>query len=86
MLTRLVTLNRIPCKTHNRLRTLRSERGMTLLQVSKATGLAISTLHSLEKGEREPTLATAFKLALFFGLPVEEVWQPLFQRICRKAD
>ncbi len=50
---------------HHRLRTLRTQRGLTLRQVSERTGLAISTLHEIEKREREVTLTTALKLACF---------------------
>ncbi|HYL96033.1 MAG TPA: helix-turn-helix transcriptional regulator [Terriglobales bacterium] len=69
------------------MRTLRSERGLTLQQVSEGTGLSISTLHAIEnEQEREATLATAFKLARCYGLSVEKIWQPLYQQICQEAD
>lgn len=78
---------RIPRKVQNHLRTLRSERGLTLQQVSEGTGLSISTLHAIEnEQEREATLATAFKLARFYGLSVEKIWQPLYQQICQEAE
>lgn len=78
---------RIPRRVQNHLRTLRSERGLTLQQVSEGTGLSISTLHAIEnEQEREATLATAFKLARFYGLTVEKIWQPLYQQICQEAD
>ena len=78
---------RIPRKVQNHLRSLRAERGLTLQQVSEGTGLSISTLHAIEnEQEREATLATAFKLAHFYGLSVEKIWQPLFQQICQEAD
>ncbi len=70
---------------HHRLRTLRTQRGLTLRQISERTGLAISTLHQIEKCEREVTLTTAFRLARFYGMSVAEIWQPLFQRICQEA-
>ena len=78
---------RIPRKVQNHLRSLRAERGLTLQQVSDGTGLSISTLHAIEnEQEREATLATAFKLARFYGLAVEKIWQPLYQQICQEAD
>ncbi len=70
---------------HHRLRTLRTERGLTLAQISQHTGVSVSTLHELEKHEREVTLTTAFKLAYFYGMPVAEIWRPLFEQICREA-
>jgi DNA-binding XRE family transcriptional regulator len=58
-----------------------------LQQVSEGTGLSISTLHAIEnEQEREATLATAFKLARFYGLTVEKIWQPLYEQICQEAD
>src|SRR6185437_11053087 len=67
---------RIPRKIQNHLRTLRAQRGLTLQQVSEGTGLSISTLHAIEnEQEREATLATAFKLARFYGLAVEKICQ-----------
>lgn len=78
---------RIPRKVQNHLRTLRAERGLTLQQVSEGTGLSISTLHAIEnEQEREATLATAFKLAHFYKLSVEKIWQPLFEQICQEAE
>lgn len=70
---------------HHRLRTLRNQRGLTLKQISDRIGLAISTLHEIEKHEREVTLTTAFRLAHFYRMPVAEIWQPLFQHICEEA-
>lgn len=68
------------------LRTLRVERRLTLKQVSEGTGLSISTLHAIEKQQREVTLITAFKLARFYGLPVAHIWQPMFQQIATGGD
>jgi putative transcriptional regulator len=70
---------------HQRLRTLRTQRGLTLKKISEGTGLAISTLHEIEKHERDVTLTTAFRLARFYGMPVAEIWRPLFQQICQEA-
>ncbi len=70
---------------HHCLRTLRTQRGLTLRQISERTGLSVSTLHEIEKHEREVTLTTAFKLAHFYSMPVAEIWRPLFQRICQEA-
>jgi transcriptional regulator with XRE-family HTH domain len=79
-----MVLSRIPGKIHHHLRTLRTERGLTLKQVSEGTGLSVSTLHAIEKG-RPATLITAFKLSHFYGLSVENIWEPLFQQICQET-
>lgn len=78
-------MRRSPRKLEHRLRALRAECGLTLKQLSQATGLAVSTLHSIEKQERQATLATAFKLAHYYGLTVANIWQPLFRQICGQA-
>jgi transcriptional regulator with XRE-family HTH domain len=66
----------------NRLRTLRKEHGLTLEQLSQATGLNPSTLHANEAGGRDISLANALRLACFYGLSLEDVWRPLWERIC----
>jgi len=68
------------------LRTLRGQRGLTLKQISESTGLSISTLHAVEKQEREVTLSTAFELAHFYGLSVADIWRPLFRQIGREMS
>lgn len=73
-----------PREVQHCLRTLRAQRGLTLKQISDSTGLSISTLHAVEKQEREVTLRTAFKLAHFYGLSVADIWQPLFHQIERE--
>ncbi len=74
-----------PRNIRHHLRLLRTRRGVTLKQISDGTGLSISTLHAIEKQEREPTLTSAFRLAHFYGLPVAEIWRPLFRQICREV-
>ena len=66
----------------NRLRSLRKEQGLTLQQVANAIGVAFSTVYELETSGREVTLATAFRLSEFYGLPLDEIWQPLYDQIC----
>src|SRR3954463_1710080 len=39
-----------------RLRALREQRGATLAQLSRTTGISVSTLSRLEAGQRRPTL------------------------------
>lgn len=73
-------------KVQHCLRRLRAQRGLTLKQISGSTGLSISTLHAVEKQEREVTLSTAFKLAHFYGLPVADIWRPLFRQIGREMS
>jgi hypothetical protein len=38
-----------------------------------------------ETQEREITLGNAFRLAKFYGVPLEIIWRPLWDRICHEV-
>jgi putative transcriptional regulator len=82
LLREVVMIRSVP---QNRLRHLRKEYGLSVEQVSEATGLSYSTLYAIETTEREVTLSTAFKLARFYGLPLENIWQPLYEQLCQEV-
>ena len=46
-----------------RLRTLRTERGLTLVELSKSTGISKSTLSRLETRQRKPSLELLLPIA-----------------------
>src|SRR2546423_4715875 len=56
-----------------RLRAVRQQRGATLTQVSKATGISVSTLSRLEAGQRRPTLELLLRLAQAHQVPLDEL-------------
>ncbi|GAA3127681.1 XRE family transcriptional regulator [Planomonospora alba] len=56
-----------------RLRALRKERGSTLSQLAKSTGISVSTLSRLESGERRPTLELLLPLARAYQVPLDEL-------------
>ena len=56
-----------------RLRELRRERGLTLAQLSAATGISVSTLSRLESGQRRPTLELLLLLARAHQVPLDEL-------------
>ncbi|MEO3752468.1 XRE family transcriptional regulator [Streptomyces sp. B6B3] len=56
-----------------RLRALRKRRGLTLAEVSAATGTSESTLSRLESGGRRPTLELLLPLARLYGVPLDEL-------------
>ena len=58
----------------NRLEELRRARGVRQEDVAQALGVSRQTVISLEKGKYNPSLALAFKLSRFFGLPIEEIF------------
>jgi transcriptional regulator with XRE-family HTH domain len=56
-----------------RLRALRRERGVTLPQLSKATGISVSTLSRLESGQRRLTLDLLLPLARAHQVPLDDL-------------
>ncbi|MEV1147839.1 XRE family transcriptional regulator [Micromonospora sp. NPDC049799] len=56
-----------------RLRALREQGGATLAQLSKATGISVSTLSRLESGQRRPTLELLLPLARAHQVPLDEL-------------
>ncbi|SEG99898.1 Transcriptional regulator, contains XRE-family HTH domain [Nonomuraea solani] len=56
-----------------RLRSLRQERGTTLAQLSKSTGISVSTLSRLESGRRRPTLELMLQLARAYQVQLDEL-------------
>ncbi len=61
---------RTPVDIAQRLRALRQERGWTLAQTSERTGLSLSALSKIERGELSPTLSSVNKLAAGFEIDV----------------
>jgi len=61
-------------KLHERLKEVRKDRGMTLLQVKESTGLSVSYLSDMERGRTQsPSLETLEKLATCYGLTTTDL-------------
>ena len=58
----------------NRLEELRKQRAIRQEDLAQALGVSRQTGISLEKGKYNPSLALAFKLARYFGLPIEAIF------------
>jgi transcriptional regulator with XRE-family HTH domain len=56
-----------------RLRTLRTQRDITLTSLSATTGISVSTLSRLESGQRRPTLELLLALAKTYGVQIDEL-------------
>ncbi|WP_415949344.1 helix-turn-helix domain-containing protein [Streptomyces sp. KLOTTS4A1] len=56
-----------------RLRGVRERRGVTLADVSRATGISPSTLSRIETGRRRPTLEVLLQLAKEYGVALDEL-------------
>ena len=54
----------------NRIRELRAEKNLSLMQLEQELGISYFTLRRYEREETEPKLETWLKLADYFGVPV----------------
>lgn len=60
----------------NRVRALRFERDeMTQAELAELVGVTRQTVHAIERNKYSPSLEVAFRIALAFKLPLEEVFQ-----------
>jgi putative transcriptional regulator len=58
----------------NRIEQLRRERGVRQEELAKQLGVSRQTISSLENGRYNPSILLAHKVALFFGLTIEDVF------------
>ena len=59
----------------NRIRELRAERGMTQQDLADEIFVTRQTVIAIEQDKYSPSLETAFKIAMVFGVPLEQVFQ-----------
>ncbi len=59
----------------NTLRDLRAQRNMTQQELADAIGVTRQTVIAIELDKYSPSLETAFKIAMVFGVPLEQVFQ-----------
>ena len=58
----------------NRIEEIRKGRGIRQEEFAKALGVSRQTISSLETGRYNPSIFLAHKIALYFGLTIEEVF------------
>lgn len=58
----------------NRLEALRKARGVKQEDLAEALEVSRQTIGSLENGRYNPSILLAFKIARYFGLPIEEIF------------
>lgn len=58
----------------NHLEELRKQHGIRQEDLAQALGVSRQTVISLEKGKYNPSLALAFKLARYFNLSIEDIF------------
>ena len=59
----------------NRLEELRKQRGIAQEALADILQVSRQTISSLENGRYNPSILLAIKIARFFSLPVEEIFQ-----------
>ena len=58
----------------NRIEEIRKERGILQEELAKALGVSRQTISSLERGRYNPSIFLAHKIAVHFGLAIEDVF------------
>ena len=56
---------------HNRIALFRAERGVARRELADAVGVNHQTIGYLERGDYNPSLELAMKIAAFFDVPIE---------------
>jgi putative transcriptional regulator len=59
---------------YNRIALLRAEQGVTRRELADELGVHYQTVGYLERGEYNPSLHLALRIAEFFGLPLELIF------------
>ena len=61
---------------YNRIKTLRIEKGLSRKELAEAVGVNFQTIGYLERGDYNASLELAFKLAEYFGVPIDMAFSP----------
>lgn len=58
----------------NRIEEIRNERGIRQDEFARLMGVSRQTISSLENGRYNPSIMLAHKIAVYFGMSIEEVF------------
>jgi len=58
----------------NKVRELRKERGFTQEELAEIIGISRQAINAIEKEKFDPSLPTAFKMAKFFKISIENLF------------
>lgn len=61
---------------YNRIKILRTEKGLSRKELADAVGVNFQTIGYLERGDYNASLELAFKLSDFFEVPLEMAFSP----------
>jgi putative transcriptional regulator len=59
----------------NRIKVLRAEKNLTQQELAEAIGVIRQTVIAIEQNKYQPSVVLALKLANFFEVPVEAIFQ-----------
>lgn len=59
------------------LKEIRSEKGISLEELSKMTGISRSHLNYIERGEKEPTLSIALRICIALKIDIKEFYETI---------
>jgi putative transcriptional regulator len=59
----------------NALKRLRTDRGWTQEQLGQALGVSRQAVNALETEKHDPSLDIAYRIAVLFARPVEEIFE-----------
>lgn len=59
----------------NNLKETRKKRGIPQKDIAYATGFSIKTISRVERGEQDPSAEFMLRVATYFGLLVEDMFQ-----------
>ena len=62
-------------RIRNTIRELRADRGMTQQELADRIEMTRQTVNAIEGDKYSPSLEVAFRIALVFGVPLEQVFQ-----------
>lgn len=58
----------------NRIKEFREDMDISQTKLAEIIGVSRTTIHSLENSKSKPTLITAYKLARFFNVIIEDLF------------
>lgn len=64
----------------NRLKVLRAERDWTQEDLGRRVGVSRQAINALETGKHDPSLDLAYRLAVEFGVPVEQIFDNPYEK------
>lgn len=59
----------------NRLRVERAEIKLSQAELAQRVGVSRQTINAIERGDYNPSVVLALKIAIVFGKPVEQIFQ-----------